>query len=162
VTPGIPCTPFSGRSFVGSPTQVTVVSWGTKPANHASAKLSVVPVLPAAGRPESAAAVPVPDWTFCSRIRVTTAATFASTTRFPLGCEAGSVLFPGKVTFSRMVGWCATPPSASVAYAVARSSGLIALTPSPIVGTGFSFDWIPMLWARSATGFGPTSSVRRA
>ena len=42
---------------------------GVKPTNQASVKLSVVPVLPAAGQP-ILARVPVPLWTFCSRICV--------------------------------------------------------------------------------------------
>ena len=67
------------------------MSCGTQPANQASAKLSVVPVFPATGRPASAAAVPVPDWTFASRTLVTAAATFGSTICLPFGWEACSV-----------------------------------------------------------------------
>ena len=40
-----------------------------KPTNQASVKLSVVPVLPAAGQPMFAA-VPVPSWMFFCRICV--------------------------------------------------------------------------------------------
>ena len=53
-----------------------------------------------------------------------------------------------------MVGSCSTPPSASVAYAFARSSGLTAFTPSTIEGTGLSFDWIPIRFASSAIALG--------
>ena len=115
VTDVMPWTVPIGFSPFGCPIQTTVASCGTQPANHASASLSVVPVLPATGRPGSAAAVPVPDWTFSSRTFVTTAATFASSTRWPFGCLAVSEWPSGKTTFARIVGWCATPPAASVA-----------------------------------------------
>src|SRR3954469_6510691 len=57
----------SGYGSFGCPTQTDVTSRGVKPTNHASVKLSTVPVLPAAGQPIWAR-VPVPPWTFCSRI----------------------------------------------------------------------------------------------
>jgi hypothetical protein len=48
----IPCTFSIGISPPGYPTHTVVSSCGVKPENQASAWLSVVPVLPAEGRPK--------------------------------------------------------------------------------------------------------------
>ena len=56
----IPCTFSIGICACGYPTQTIVWSCGVNPQNHASAWLSVVPVLPAAGRP-ICAPTPVPE-----------------------------------------------------------------------------------------------------
>ena len=60
------------------------VAFGVYPANHASTFSSAVPVFPATGRP-NAARVPVPDWTFCSRMRVTIAAVPSEMARRRIG-----------------------------------------------------------------------------
>ena len=54
-----PATQAIGISPLAWPIQAQVASCGTNPQNHASLKLSAVPVFPATGRPKYAA-VPVP------------------------------------------------------------------------------------------------------
>src|SRR5664279_2576809 len=72
----------------GVPTQTAVVSCGVKPTNHDCFSLSVVPVLPAAGRPPaSSLPAPVPLAITAWRIWVTPLATVGSRAlrHWPLG-----------------------------------------------------------------------------
>src|SRR5438067_12942333 len=59
------------------PIQTAVASCGVKPQNHAFVLFEVVPVLPAVGRPDSWALVPVPPWTTLTMAEVASAATSA-------------------------------------------------------------------------------------
>src|ERR1700704_5311497 len=70
----MPCTESIGISPFGYPIQIVASSPGTKPENQASAKLSVVPVLPPEVLPKYAP-TPVPWVMFSSRMRTTSAAT---------------------------------------------------------------------------------------
>ena len=77
-----------------------------KPQNHASAKLSVVPVLPADVAPKYAP-VPVPLVMFSSRIRVTSEATQSGMTRLRCATPqpaSRSTLPPGRMTFRIAIG----------------------------------------------------------
>src|SRR5437764_6514323 len=118
----MPCTLFISMRAFGYPTQTAVDIRGVYPTNHASAKLSVVPVLPAAGQPMFAD-VPVPAWMFFSSTLVTVYATPSEKTRLRLGLPRSSDLPSGKTTFLIASGSLRTPPAASVAYADAISSG---------------------------------------
>src|SRR6185436_11046779 len=76
----IPWTDVIGIFAFGYPTQTTVDAFVVMPANQASPKSSVVPVLPPAGKP-GLAPVPVPAWTFILRMRATWYATPSEKTR---------------------------------------------------------------------------------
>src|SRR5664280_249474 len=72
----------------GVPTQTAVVNCGVKPTNHDCFSLSVVPVLPAAGRPPaSSLPAPVPLAMTAWRIWATPLATLGSRAlwHWPLG-----------------------------------------------------------------------------
>src|SRR5205823_3004815 len=102
----IPCTEVMGISPCGYPIHTVASSDGVKPQNQASAKLSVVPVLPADVRPKYAPR-PVPLVMFSSRIRVTSAATQSDTTRDRLGTPqpaSVSILPPGRTTLRIAIG----------------------------------------------------------
>jgi hypothetical protein len=119
------------------PTQTVVASSGVYPANQASACSSFVPVFPAAGRPK-AARVPVPDWTFSSRIRVTIAATPSEIARCRFGLPQPASVSSrpsARTTFLIAIGSAWTPPAANVEYADVRSSGETAIDPRPMEGT---------------------------
>jgi hypothetical protein len=69
------------RSLSGKPTQTAVTSCGVYPTNHASAHSSLVPVLPATGRPIRAF-TPVPRVTTCCKTPVIVRAVVWVSTRF--------------------------------------------------------------------------------
>ena len=76
------------------------------PENHASAKLSVVPVLPAEVLPKYAP-TPVPCVMFSSRMRTTSAATQSGTARLRCGTPqpaSVSTFPPGRTTFRIAIG----------------------------------------------------------
>src|SRR5213592_4393302 len=103
----MPWTEVIGISPRGYPIQTVASSEGVKPQNHASAKLSVVPVLPAEVRPKYAPR-PVPPVMFSSRIRVTSAATQSETTRLRCGLPhpaSVSTLPPGRTTLRIAIGF---------------------------------------------------------
>jgi hypothetical protein len=78
-----------------------------KPQNQASAKLSVVPVLPADVLPKYAP-VPVPEVMFSPRIRVTSEATQSGMTRFRCGTpqpDSLSTLPPASTTLRIAIGF---------------------------------------------------------
>src|SRR5947199_10784485 len=90
---------------------------GVKPQNQASAKLSVVPVLPAEVLPKYAP-TPVPDVMFSSRIRRTSPATQSGTARLRCGTPqpaSESTFPPGRTTLRIAVGLEEVPPAAGVA-----------------------------------------------
>src|SRR3954467_2668748 len=118
----MPCTFVISTREVGEAPQTAVDICGVYPTNQASAKLSVVPVLPAAGQPMFAA-VPVPAWTFFSRIFVTVYATPSGITRLRFGLPRSADLPSGNTTLRIAFGSLRMPPAASVAYAEAISSG---------------------------------------
>src|SRR5664279_2603677 len=67
-------------SLEGKPTHTAVTSCGVYPTNQASAQLSLVPVLPAAGRPIRAL-MPVPRVTTCCRTPLIVRAVVSESTR---------------------------------------------------------------------------------
>ena len=82
----IPPTSFIGTTDSGFPIHTAVASWGVNPMNHASPCLSVVPVLPATGRSDSRALVPVPPVTTAWRATISWRADWTDMTR----CESVS------------------------------------------------------------------------
>ena len=87
-----PCTLSIGISPSGYPTHTHVASCGVYPQNHASTYSCAVPVLPATGRSDRAAALPVPDVTTSSSAYVTRSASFGSRTCCPLRLTLSTTL----------------------------------------------------------------------
>src|SRR5712691_10109699 len=103
---------------------------------------------------------------FCSSTFVTVEATQSGIARSRCGLPqptSVSALPFGRTTFVIAIGFEYTPPAASVAYADASSSGVIATEPSAIDGTASSFEVLmPSLRAIATMFAGPTSSDSRA
>src|SRR4051794_31092854 len=105
-----PATPGMGTRDFAWPSHTAVVRCGVKPTNHASVKLSVVPVLPATGQPPCCAAVPVPRWTFCLRMSIAFVVTASEKTLVRLGLPRSFTLPSGNTTFLIAIGLTRQPP----------------------------------------------------
>src|SRR6476659_2839306 len=133
----IPCTDVIGISPFGYPSQIVASRPGKKPQNQASAKLSVVAVLPTKV-PPNYAPTPVPPVMFFSRMPTTSAATQSGTARLRCGTPQPaslSTLPPGRITLRIAIGFESTPPAARVEYTDAMSIGVTTREPRPIDGT---------------------------
>ncbi len=130
------CAPVPG-SWPNSATEVT--SSGVYPTNQTALCSSVVPVLPAAGRPRALARQPVPPWSATTpwSIEVTWRAVCSLTAWVVLwaGSATGS---PSRSTDCTSHGVICLPPLSSVAYTPAMSSTLGVEVPSGMEPTGSS------------------------
>ena len=112
-----PLMPSNGRGLSASPIQMAVDSAGVYPTNQASLHSWAVPVLPAAGRPMSAAR-PVPLVMTPRRTAVTLSETISLSTRDSCGLVWSS---------------STCPRLANTEYADAMSSGETSWAPSPML-----------------------------
>ena len=139
---------------------------GLAPMNQASARLSVVPVLPKISCPATLALPPVPPVTTPRSTLASQSATSLVSTSSP-GSEplSMSTLPSGPTTFCTTKGlWC-TPPLAMVAMTVAISIGVASTVPIDRV-RNWSFwvgrvCWMPIWWARVMSLPWPTLVERR-
>ena len=112
---------------------MAVDSAGVYPTNQASLHSWAVPVLPAAGRPMSAAR-PVPLLITPRNTAVTLSETISLSTRDSWGAVWSSSTWPrASVTFSTGVGSTRSPRLAKTEYAEAMSRGDTSWAPSPIL-----------------------------
>src|SRR6201989_117972 len=156
-----PATPGIGARDVAWPSQTDVARCGVKPTNQASVKLSVVPVLPAAGQPICVAfGKPVSALTFCSRIFVASAVTPSENARCLRGRARVSTWWGGTVPWGLGVGGGPQPRAAIVEYAFAISSGETPRVRPPRPSAGYACRRVlmPMSYAVWRTALGPTSA----
>ena len=135
---------------------------GVIPTNQASARLSVVPVLPATCQPGTAAPVPVPPVTVLRSWSTVQSAASSSIARMP-GCGSWYSTIPWGFTIrSTKYGSWRTPRLASDATTVVISSGVDSIVPSVSVRIGCSVFWrMPSFFAMSMTSVNPTASCIR-
>ncbi len=103
------------RVSSGYPSHTTVAYWGVYPANHASVYSSVVPVLPATGRPIWPLVRPVPRVMTPCRRSVPSAVTEEEIVRSQSGCSLMRVLPDASSTRVIANGSQRTPSAAIVA-----------------------------------------------
>src|SRR5688572_19953585 len=130
------------------PTHTTTSRSAVKPANHASRRSLVVPVLPAASAvnpiERAAAAVPLLS---TPRIMLTTRYVDSGrATREAAGRFSWTATLRSSTTLSTVVGDTLRPPLARMLYAAAISSGVASKDPSAMAGYGLTSPPIAIFW----------------
>ena len=148
------CAPLSPIGWLSSkPTQTTVSSSGVKPANHASRRSFVVPVLPAASstNPFARAAAAVPSFSTLRIMFVTRKVVAGFAMRRGSAVELLVTSLPPRVIWRMCLSGRIAPPLGNTVYAVAISNGVASNTPSAIDGYAFGGLPTPRRFHSSAT-----------